>query len=181
MSIKHPDSKKTWLDNFKGGMMNFLGCHLIDVIICLLGKPDSVIPYNYRTQEDKGEDMGFAILRYGNTISTVNTNCVENGGYLRRHITIVGENLTIDIAPTEIGVRDYILKAKAVFHCEKVLEGVPLGEVITEEYDRYQEMIDEFTKIIRKEIKPVYTLEHEQLVYDVLLAACGEYGKEVKL
>jgi len=181
MSIRHPESKKDWLNNFNGGMMNFLGCHLIDVIICLLGKPDSVIPYNYRTREDKGEDMGFAILRYGNSISTVNTNCVEIGGYQRRHITIVGENLTIDIAPTEIGVRDYILKSKAIFQCEKVLDGVPVGEVVTEEYDRYQEMIDEFTKIIRKEIAPVYTLEHEQLVHDVLLAACGEYGKEVKL
>ena len=54
----------------------------------------------------------------------------------------------------------------------------PIGKMIYGPVDRYEEMFHEFASICKGEIENPYTLEHEQLTHDILLAACGEFGKE---
>ena len=46
MSCIHPASTRQWLDTFSGGMMFYLGCHLVDLILSIQGKPKRVIPLN---------------------------------------------------------------------------------------------------------------------------------------
>ena len=36
MDCEHTLEKRKWLGNFKGGMMNFLGCHLLDLIVQII-------------------------------------------------------------------------------------------------------------------------------------------------
>ena len=45
MSKQQPLAYRQWLAQFRGGTMYIFGCHLIDVVVSMLGKPDRVTPY----------------------------------------------------------------------------------------------------------------------------------------
>lgn len=180
MNITHPDKKKTWLKNFEGGMMNFLGCHLVDVVTLFLGKPDSVTSFNISTEERFGNDISYAVLRYGNTFSTVNSTAVEIDGFARRHIVIAGEKGLVEIAPTELFI-DGKLYSRSSY---KTFGDNPDLDWAVKDFGpthRYKEMFEEFVDICRGEKQNPYDYDHEIMVHDVLLAACKEYGKETKL
>ena len=49
MSCFRPKDKRDWLGFFQGGMMQYLGCHLIDLVVRLLGVPKEIIPLNCST------------------------------------------------------------------------------------------------------------------------------------
>ncbi len=173
--------KRKWLSSFKGGMMNYLGCHLIDVVITLLGKPESVIPYNTKSLPEVGEDQGLAILKYDNVLATIKSSAVELDGFSRRHIVINAEKMTIEICPIEKINDKTKLISTSIYKSPVIIPNVPIGVENYGPVDRYEMMFEEFASIVRKEINSPYTLEHEQLIHDVLLAACGDFGKEIKL
>ena len=160
--------------------MNFLGCHLIDVVVSFLGKPDSIFSFNAKSEEGVGEDIAMAILKYGNHYSRIFSSMVEIDGFSRRNILIVGEKMTIEISPTEFFV-DGKLYSHNVYKAINAIEGVELGEKKYGPTHRYQEMFKEFAKICRKEIANPYSYEYEILVHDVLLSAFNKTGEEVKL
>lgn len=180
MNIIHQPKKRMWLNGFKGGMMNFLGCHLIDVVVSFLGKPDSVISFNANSKEEYGDDISLAVLKYGNLYSTVNTTAVEIGGFDRRHIVIAGEKETIEISPTEYFVNGQLF-SRSIYKAQEEIPGQTLGEVTYGPTHRYKEMYEEFASICRGEIDNPYSYEYEIMVHDVLLAACNSSGKEIKL
>ncbi len=44
MSVRHDTNKRRWLGRYKGGMMYYLGCHLVDMVCMFKGIPDEIIP-----------------------------------------------------------------------------------------------------------------------------------------
>ena len=66
MDCYHPFAVRSWLNDYKGGMTFFLGCHLIDLILQIQGVPKSVLPLNKNTLlgGETGEDFGLAVLEY---------------------------------------------------------------------------------------------------------------------
>ena len=46
MNCTHPATTRQWLENLPGGMMFYLGCHLIDLILRIQGKPKKIMPLN---------------------------------------------------------------------------------------------------------------------------------------
>ena len=68
MSCLHPVEKRNWLGNFPGGMMFFLGCHMLDIILQFQGLPKEILPLNQSIKEDGvcADDFGMAILKYEN-------------------------------------------------------------------------------------------------------------------
>ena len=70
MSVLHNAEKRAWLKRFKGGMMFFLGCHLVDLVYLMCGEPERVIPYNTSTGNDgvDSEDYAFAVFEYKNGV-----------------------------------------------------------------------------------------------------------------
>ena len=42
MDCRHTPEKRQWLETFPGGMMFFLGCHLVDLIYGILGVPEEL-------------------------------------------------------------------------------------------------------------------------------------------
>jgi hypothetical protein len=46
MNCSHPVKVRQWLADLPGGMMFYLGCHLVDLIYRIQGKPERVIPLN---------------------------------------------------------------------------------------------------------------------------------------
>lgn len=180
MNITHPLEKRKWLKNFKGGMLNFLGCHLIDVVMQFLGKPDSVLSYNCSTSKEVGNDVCFTILKYKNLCSTVNTTAVEIQGFQRRHIVIVAEKAVIEIAPTELFI-DGKLYSKSTYKTFGNNPKIKDKEINFGPTHRYKEMFDEFKKICNKEIKNPYSYEYEKELHLVLNKACISNKKEIKI
>ena len=178
MSCWLSDSKRAWLKTFKGGMTNFLGCHLIDFVLQMKGTPKEIIPLSVCSRNDLGgEDVGLAVLKYDNCTATIKSNGMETGGPLRRKIVVTGELGTIEINPTEYPKQGY---GTAIFTDMRVTlvkddewncrpEPIVFGP-----FDRYQEMFLEFARIVNGEMENPYSYEYEKYLHEILLKACGD-------
>ncbi|MGN1121177.1 MAG: Gfo/Idh/MocA family protein [Eubacteriales bacterium] len=188
MDCEQPASKRAWLGHFKGGMMYFLGCHLIDLIFRIQGVPEEIRAFNSSTGFDgvNTEDVGFAVLRYKNGVSFAKTSSTEPGGFMRRQLVVCGSRETVELRPIEryvdlaagqmvTDVRSY--PANVGWHKESLV-------TTTKPFDRYDAMMAGFASLVRGERENPYTLEYEARLHRVLLAACGEsidYKGEIKL
>lgn len=187
MNCYYGKDKREWLGGFQGGMMQYLGCHLVDLIVRLQGLPEEIIPYNYATGADgvRAKDVAFALLKYPNGISTVKSSMIDAGGYVRRHLTIHGEKGTIQICPLE----KYESSPSGI--STKMTNYVPedgwhgLGRTVDSgAFDRYESMLSAFAAMVRGERALEVDLEMEAIVERCLLAANGmkcDYKKNIKL
>lgn len=177
MCCRHPDDKRQWLKKFQGGMMNYLGGHLIDLILTIQGKPDEIVPFNTATRDDlEGQDLGFAVLKYKNGVSFAKTTSMEVGGFKRRQIVICGEKGTIEINPIEYIVgEDYINQYAdmRVALLENNNWHYRADKQVYGPYHRFDEMLKEFAMIVNGKIKNSYSYEYEKLLHDTILKACG--------
>jgi predicted dehydrogenase len=151
-------------------MMFFLGCHLVDLVLTIQGKPDNIIPYNRSTGADgvTALDFGYAVLEYGNGISTVKTSAREYGGYARRQLVIVGTKGTIELKPLE---RPYVGEVVYTGKCEYLDEGWhDVGDYSeSTPADRYDGMIEAFGKYVLGEKENPYTLDYELELFKVVI------------
>ncbi|MBO5788377.1 MAG: Gfo/Idh/MocA family oxidoreductase, partial [Clostridia bacterium] len=108
MNCKHTTQIRQWLSHFPGGMLFFLGCHLIDLIYQIQGEPLEVLPLSCSTHFDGVDtnDYGMVAFKYKNGVSFAKTCDVERGGFLRRQLVICGEKGTVEIKPLEVAVPD---------------------------------------------------------------------------
>lgn len=170
----HDTEMRGWLDSFPGGMMFYLGCHLIDLIITLKGVPDKIHPFNRSTGKDgvNTTDYGFAVLEYPTGVSFAKTCMAEYGGFERRKLVVVGTKAAVELCPLE-----WLTKQKANQFTEKVdytvfdwhTRGVRTkGEV----HDRYDTMMEGFAAICRGEKQNEYTPDYELTLYRCLMDAC---------
>lgn len=176
MSCIMNDKKRLWLKQFKGGMMQFLGCHLIDMIIRINGVPDEILPLNYASGKNGIDtlDVAFAVLKYPNSLATVKSSLIDCGGYVRRHLTISGETTTIDVRPLErYESEPSNLSTKMIkYGYEKGFREV--GEIYESEvFDRHDGVLSAFASMIRGERSYEVNLELEARIHRCLLTACG--------
>lgn len=177
MNCFHAKQKREWLKDYKGGMMNYLGCHLIDLILQFQGRPEEIIPYNGSSGLDniEAEDISMAIFKYDSGISFVKATAIEAGGFMRRQIVICCEKATIEIDPIEI-MEDGDNRSTDMYitSADKSLNWAYRGDKIHfKPFDRYNEMLIEFADIINGKKQNPYSYEYEKLVHNVLLNACG--------
>ena len=175
MNCAHPVQTRQWLSTFKGGMMFYLGCHLIDLILQIQGMPEKILPMNKCTGLDgvEAEDFGMAILEYKNGVSFAKTSACELGGFARRQLVVTGTKGTVELKPLE-----------------RYLEGSPLLFTGRTEYsseiwadngtdsrmepvDRYDHMMASFAAMVRGEKQNPYTYDYEYELYKAVLKACG--------
>jgi len=179
MSMQHSPEYRQWLNHFKGGTMYIFGCHLIDLIVYMLGKPQSVVSFNKKTGFDGvfSTDNGFAVLNYKNTTAKVTAASVEINGWGRRQFVVCGSKGTIEIKPFELPTIMTLSTADTVSNayadCKEIIS-VPE----TEQRHRYDDMILDFAKMIKGEKVNPFSYEHELLVQETLLAVCGFTMKE---
>lgn len=180
MDCLYAQQRRQWLKCFPGGMLYYLGCHLIDLVLLFQGIPEEIIPLSTCTGFDgvTSEDCGMAAFRYPNGVSFVKTSAAEPGGFLRRQLVICGEKGTLEIAPLEkyvegsrfliSGVKEQdkeIAMEKGWGHEGKYWE--------TEPCDRYDAMMAAFAAMVRGEKTNPYSYEYEVLLHEVLLKATG--------
>ena len=179
MSRMHPPDYRKYLSQFRGGTMFIFACHLIDLVVTLLGEPDRIVSYQRQTRSDVNVEMcdnGLSVFEYPATTVTIRTASLEVEGYERRQLVVCGDQGTIDIQPLE------------TFYCRPP-QPQKLRLALSEDRDsfkkgyqevsfpqipgRYDDQLIELAQIIRGERENPYPLEHELIVQECLLAACG--------
>ncbi len=177
MSTTHSVSYRKYLSQFRGGTMFIFACHLIDLVVSLLGKPDRMVPYERQTRDDVQMcDNGLIVFEYPRTTVTIRTASLEVEGYQRRQLVVCGDQGTIDIRPLE------------TFYCRPP-QPQKLRLALSQPRDphkkgyqevsfpqipgRYDCHLIELAQIIRGERQNPYPLEHELTVQKCLLTACG--------
>ena len=176
MSCKHKEYVREWLENFKGGMLFFLGCHLIDLIYQIQGEPEEVIPLSCSTGIDDihTEDFGMVVFKYPNGVSFAKTCDNECGGFMRRQLVICGEKGTIEIKPLEVGTHggQYTVLSES-YSGVGVDWSIPWQTDQTGVYDRYDDMMRNFAEMVRGKENP-YSYDYELNLHKLVLRACGK-------
>ncbi len=153
---------------FPGGMMFELGCHLIDLVVGVLGKPASVTAFAQHAsrQEDKLVDNMLAVFSYQRALATVKSSGMEVEGFARRHLVVCGTEGTVEIEPLDDPAA-------------RVALSQPRGEYKNgyqeaqfPKYTRYVDDAADMAKIIRGEKESDFSYQHDLAVQETLLRAC---------
>ena len=178
MNCLHTAENRRWMKRFPGGMMYFLGCHLVDLALQIQGMPDDVVPMNLVSGVGgaDSEDFGFAVLKYKHGVSFLKTTAVEVNGYARRQLVINGTEGTIEIKPIELFAGGSLLTASGSY--------TPLGRAVSwadhsekwaaEPFDRYDAMMADFAGLVRGEYSNPYDYEYEIRLHRLLMRCCGK-------
>lgn len=176
MNCIQPNCLREWLSELPGGMMFYLGCHLIDLILQIKGVPQKVIPLNKASGIDgiSTTDFGMAVFEYDNGISFAKTSAVEYGGFARRQLVVTGTKATVELNPIEWYLPDFsgmqtykATRTSTDWYNEE-------GKEISAPFDRYGHMMESFAKYVIGEKQNPYTLDYELELYKTVLKACGE-------
>jgi predicted dehydrogenase len=174
MSTEHAAEYRRWMEQYQGGSMYIFGCHLIDLIVQIMGMPANVVPFNRKTllQEANTWDSDLAVLEYPNAVCIVRINSVEINGFARRQFVVCGSKGTIEIKPLEAPaiIKETFLEDVKSIHidCSRKLrmDAAPLDH-------RYDSQVIHFAKIIRGEAANPYSYQHDIDVHKATLLACG--------
>ncbi len=179
MNCIHPAKTRQWLEVLPGGMTFFLGCHLIDLIYAIQGKPKNIIPLNKCSKVDgvTAEDFGMAVFEYENGVSFAKTSAVEIGGFERRQLVVSGTKKTVELKPLEWYVNDGSPAEKCLITERYVRESIDWEAETKKERstpcNRYDSMMESFAEMVRGEKQNPWSYDYELELYKVVLEACG--------
>ena len=163
-----PESRRE-LTFHPGGMMFELACHLIDTLVALLGRPQDVTPFmrHDAALDDQLADNTLAVFQFERAIAVMESAAMEIQSGQRRKLEICGTEGTIVVQPIEPpAVRLCLSQAHEDFQagCQSVsVPNIP----------RYLRDFEELARCVRGEQQPGYSLEHDFIVQETLLRACG--------
>lgn len=183
MSRLDNEDCRRWFGSFKGGMMFYLGCHLVDLVYLLQGAPTRVIPLNKATGIGgiDTEDFGCAVLEYPNGISMVRMSGTETGGFDRRQLVICTDRRTVEIKPLEVSVpkeeRRPGMVSPLYTECVERYKDEN-GKVKTKytrspDFGRYDAMIKSFAAMVRGEKENPFTYDYELELFKLVMKCCG--------
>ena len=169
------DGYRKLIKTYTGGIPYILACHLIDLVVTLMGEPGGIRPFLRRTRGDGVIDNGLAVFEFPrDRMATIRTSITEAQGFQRRHLTVMGDKGTIVIQPLESrgnmsgGVLRLALEEdRGGFKKGVQVVGMPPPK------DRYEDQWREFAAVVNGEMINPYTYEHDYLVHRCHLEACG--------
>lgn len=157
------------LAEYPGGMMFELGCHVIDLVVGLLGKPQNVVAFpqhSSRTYDDGLADNMLAVLAYERATASIRASALEIDGGARRHLVVCGTEGTFHIQPLESPQVRVALRQ-------------PQGEwkpgyqdVTFAKYTRYIDDAADMARIVRGEKESDFSPAHDLAVQETVLRAC---------
>lgn len=154
----------------KGGAMLELGCHLIDMIVLILGEPKKVTSYLRRDTgvNDGLSDNTLAVLEYEKAMVTVDIGVKEPSAFAGRRFKITGTNGAVTLVPLEPPHGQLGLRAAHGEHPKGV------SKLDFPDLPRHVADIADLASAIRGESKFAYGYEHDYAVQRTVLRACGE-------
>lgn len=174
MNCYHGEWVRQWLQELPGGMMFFLGCHLVDLILQIKGMPERIIPFNKSTGQgvtEAAKDFGMAVLEYPDGVCLAKTSALEPGGFLRRQLVVTGTKGMVELKPLERleGDGQYTHRAEYL----NIDWNLPPVESDSAIVDRYDGMMSAFAHMAAGEMENPYTCEYELALYRIILQCCG--------
>ena len=156
------------LAQYRGGTMFELGCHLIDAVVAILGKPERVSPFARSTlpEQDNLMDNMLAVFEYPKTTCTVRSSVIEVDGGGRRQLVVCGNRGTVEIRPLE-PPRLLLTLDKARGEFKRGSQEVELPQMP----GRYDDQLAELARVIRGEEESKYPAEHDLAVHEAILRA----------
>ena len=179
MNCTHNDQIIKWLDNFPGGNLFFLGCHMIDFIYSIQGKPLEIIPLSCSTNINGNNtyDYGMVVMKYKNGVSLAKANDTQIGGYARRNLTVTGTKATIEICPLEMYADNGLYFAETTEYTSRDW-GSRGAKTRSESFDRYDNMMLGFASYVRGNKRNPWSYDYELELYKIIAEACG--NKQLK-
>ena len=173
MNCYHQKGTRAWLGNLPGGMMFFLGCHLIDLILSIQGTPQNIIRLNKCSGIDgvSSEDFGMVVFEYEKGVSFAKTSAVEMGGFERRQLVVSGTKKTVELKPLEWYAGDKLITERYVR--ESIAWNQETEKERSAVYDRYDDMMRNFARMVSGDVINENTPEYELEVYKTVLKCCG--------
>lgn len=154
--------------------MYILGCHLIDLIVYIMGKPDKITTFLKHTNLDGVDfaDNNLAVLEYQKALARVFVSSVEVNGFGRRQFMVSGSKGTVNICPIErpltMTYSDTHI-ADATYEDRKIF--IPFEDNTAT--GRYDEMMKDFYAYIKGTKENPFTYEHEYALQEVLSEIIG--------
>jgi predicted dehydrogenase len=174
------DAERKNLAEFPGGIMFELGCHVTDLVIGVLGKPDLVHAYPRHSgkQSDGLADNMLAVLEYPKATASVKSSAEEVDGGSRRHFVVCGTSGTFHIQPLDSPAIRLTLDQDRV-----VGRGSPdpargeykrgTHDIALPKFTRYVADAADMARIIRGEKEADFSYAHDLAVQETVLRASG--------
>ena len=172
------EAYQEYIGEFKGGIMFNLGCHLIDFIIAILGRPEKIVPFlkSAPGYPERIKNNCLTIMEYPHATVTLRVCSREADGLNRRRLKICGTKGSVELCPLErFDGQPLEMRLTLLEDSPEYAAGTHIVDFGVKR-DRYEDQLLELAKIIRGEMENPYTCEHDCLVQEVLLAASG-YAK----
>jgi predicted dehydrogenase len=169
MSKVVPPAQRRQLAEYPGGMMFELGCHVIDLIVGVLGRPESVhaFPRHSAQLDDRLADNMLAVFEYPRATASVRSSALEVDGGARRHLVVCGSEGTFHIQPLDDPA------ARVTFSQPRGDYRRGYQEVQFPKYERYVDDAAEMARVIRGEKETDFSYEHDLAVQETVLRASG--------
>jgi len=170
MSKKVGAASRKHLSRFAGGSMFEIGCHVIDLMVRVLGKPDKTTPYARKTHPDRDAlvDNQLAAFDYPEAIASIRSALIEYDGHRRRQFTVCGEFGTFDLRPLAgNSFRLTLERPQGKYKTGYQDVTVPKGPGI------FISAFRDMAAVLRSEKESDYPLSHELDVHETILRASG--------
>ncbi len=94
-------AERRQLAEFPGGIMFELGCHLIDLVVRIIGPGARLTTFNQHLGDDGLGDNMLTVFELPRILATVKTTALEIEGGSRRHLVVCGTQGTFHIQPLD--------------------------------------------------------------------------------
>ncbi len=169
------EAYQDFIGQFKGGMMFNLGCHLIDLVIAMLGRPQQVTPF---LKSAPGFCEGIrnnclTILEYSHAIATIRVCSLEVGGLDNRRLKLCGTKGTVELFPLErFDGQPLTMRLSLIEEAGGYTAGTHVLDFGLQR-DRYADQLLKFVDTISGKTASPSTYDHDFLTQKVILAASG--------
>jgi len=164
-----PAERRALVD-YPGGTMFELGCHLIDLVVGVLGKPQAVTPFvQHAAQANDGlADNMLAVFRYPSALASAKSSALEVEAGERRHLVVCGTEGTFHIQPLDNPA------ARVAF--SRPHEGYKQGyqEISFPRFTRYVADAADMARVIRGEKPSDFSPTHDLAVQETVLRASNQ-------
>ena len=169
MSKVVPPAGRPELAAYKGGLMFELGCHVIDLVVGVLGQPEAVHPFPRHTAkiDDGLLDNMLAVFAYPRATATVKSSSLEVDGGERRHLVVCGTEGTFHIQPLDNP------SARVTLTSPRGEYRKGYQDIRFPKYERYIADAADMARIIRGEKPSDFPYAHDLAVQETLLKSCG--------
>jgi predicted dehydrogenase len=162
-------AERRQLAEYPGGIMFELGCHVIDSVVAILGKPERIhaFPRHSAAAADGLLDNMLAVFEYPQATATVKSAALEVEGFSRRHFVVCGSQGTFHIQPLDSPAVRLTLDRDRGDHKKGI------QEITLPKFTRYVADAADMARIVRGEKETDFSYAHDLAVQESVLRASG--------